>query len=122
MWLGFFPVRKHNLDDETRSRGVTTQCLQLNSEMLTFAMSLLIHGFPSISFRSILRLTKEYAEAKKKLDDSSLEANKKTFLKAQLPKLETELKATREKVIGLLDEEELDPRGEFYVLAKKLTK
>ena len=90
--------------------------------MLASTLSLLIHGFPSLCFRSILRLTKEYAEAKKKLDDSSLEANKKTFLKAQLPKLETELKTTREKVIGLLDEEELDPRGEFYVLAKKLTK
>jgi hypothetical protein len=67
-------------------------------------------------------LTKEYGEAKKKMDDKSLEADKKTFLKAQLPKLETELKATKEKVLGLLDEEELDPRGEYYLLAKKLTK
>jgi hypothetical protein len=67
-------------------------------------------------------LTKELVEAKKKMDDKSIDKDKKTFLKAQMPKLEAEIKTEREAVLGLLDEDELDPRGEFYLMAKKLTK
>ena len=68
------------------------------------------------------RLTKEHTEAKKKMDDSSVEADKKTFLKAQIPKMESEIKDIKEKLINILDSDELDPRGEFYLLAQKLTK
>ena len=68
------------------------------------------------------RLTKEHTEAKKKMDDSSVEADKKTFLKAQIPKMEAEIKDIKEKLINILDSDELDPRGEFYLLAQKLTK
>lgn len=67
-------------------------------------------------------LTKEITEAKKKLDDGSVEANKKTFLKAQIPKMESEVKDLREKLTNILESEELDPRGEFYLLAEKLLK
>jgi hypothetical protein len=67
-------------------------------------------------------LTKEHAEAKKKMDDKSVEADKKTFLKAQIPKMESEMKEIKEKLANLLESDELDPRGEFYLLAVKLTK
>ena len=53
------------------------------------------------------------------MDDPSVEANKKTFLKAQIPKMENEIKTTKARVKSLLEAEELDPRGEWYVLAKK---
>ena len=56
------------------------------------------------------------------MDDSSVEADKKTFLKAQIPKMEAEIKDIKEKLINILDSDELDPRGEFYLLAQKLTK
>jgi hypothetical protein len=68
------------------------------------------------------RLTKDHAEAKKRMDDSSVEADKKTFLKAQIPKMEAEIKDIKEKLVNLLESDELDPRGEFYLLAQKLTK
>ena len=67
-------------------------------------------------------LVTEHKEAKKKMDDKSVESNKKTFLKAQIPKMENEIKTIKAKVKNLLEAEELDPRGEWYVLAKKLTK
>lgn len=67
-------------------------------------------------------MTKELVEAKKKLDDKSVTSDKKTFLKAQMPKLEAEIKIEKDEVLGLLEEDELDPRGEFYLMAKKLTK
>ena len=56
------------------------------------------------------------------MDDPSVESNKKTFLKAQIPKMENEIKNTKSRVKSLLEAEELDPRGEWYVLAKKLMK
>jgi formate-dependent nitrite reductase cytochrome c552 subunit len=68
------------------------------------------------------RLTKEHNEAKKKMDDKSIEADKKTFLKAQIPKMESEIKDVKKKLEDLLESEELDPRGEFYLLAEKLVK
>ena len=68
------------------------------------------------------RLTKELGEAQKKMKDSSIEADKKTFLKAQIPKMEAEIKNYKTKVSELLESDELDPRGEFFILAQKLTK
>ncbi len=68
------------------------------------------------------RLTKEHLEAKKKMDDKSVESDKKTFLKAQIPKMEAEIKEVREKLVSILESEELDPRGEYYLLAEKLLK
>jgi hypothetical protein len=83
---------------------------------------LLTHHVSFFIIVIIIRLTKELVEAKKKMDDKSIDKDKKTFLKAQMPKLEAEIKTEREAVLGLLDEDELDPRGEFYLMAKKLTK
>ena len=67
-------------------------------------------------------LTKEHAEAKKKMDDPSVESDKKTFLKAQIPKMEAEMKDVKEKLVNILDADELDPRGEYFLLAEKLVK
>lgn len=67
-------------------------------------------------------LTQELAEANKKLKDGSIASDKKTFLKAQIPKMEKEIAELKPKVVDLLDAEELDPRGEYYVLATKLIK
>mmetsp|Transcript_24843 Transcript_24843/g.40641 ORF Transcript_24843/g.40641 Transcript_24843/m.40641 type:complete len:92 (+) Transcript_24843:171-446(+) len=75
-----------------------------------------------VKAKTLDRLTKEYTEAQKKLKDSSLEADKKTFLKAQVPKMETEIKTLKEALKSLLEEDELDPRGEYFVLAQKLIK
>ena len=66
------------------------------------------------------RLTKELAEAGKKMKDDSVDAQKKTFLKAQIPKMEKEVTELKKKVGDLLESEELDPRGEFYLLAQTL--
>ena len=80
-------------------------------------------SFSTISlvlFRFFYRFTKELAEAGKKLKDDSIGADKKTFLKAQMPKMETEIGKLKKTIAELLDEDELDPRGEFFVLAKKL--
>jgi hypothetical protein len=56
------------------------------------------------------------------MKDGSVASDKKTFLKAQIPKMEGEIKGLKEKVADLLDSDELDPRGEYYLLAVKLTK
>lgn len=56
------------------------------------------------------------------MDDSSIEADKKTFLKAQIPKMEAEMKDLKEKLSMILESEELDPRGEYFLLAEKLVK
>ena len=56
------------------------------------------------------------------MKDSSVGSDKKTFLKAQMPKMEKEIAELKAKLVDLLDADELDPRGEFYVLAQKLTK
>ena len=56
------------------------------------------------------------------MKDGSVASDKKTFLKAQIPKMEKEINELKSKVKDLLDADELDPRGEYYVLAKKLTK
>lgn len=45
---------------------------------------------------------------------------KKTFLKIQIPKMEKQIKTLTVTVSELLEEEELDPRGEYFQLAKKL--
>lgn len=74
------------------------------------------------SFHYRNSLTTELAEANKKLKDKSVEKDKKTFLKAQMPKMEKEVESLKESILDLLDQDELDPRGEFYVLAKKLVK
>lgn len=68
----------------------------------------------------VFRLTKEIGEANKKLKDSSVESDKKTFLKAQMPKMETEIANLKKAISELLDEDELDPRGEYFLLAQKL--
>mmetsp|Transcript_24868 Transcript_24868/g.69788 ORF Transcript_24868/g.69788 Transcript_24868/m.69788 type:complete len:93 (+) Transcript_24868:120-398(+) len=75
-----------------------------------------------VNAKTLDRLTKELTEAKKKQADSSLSADKKTFLKVQIPKLEKEIKTTKGKCVTLLEAEELDPRGEWFLLAKKLCK
>lgn len=67
-------------------------------------------------------LTREVTEAQKKLKDGSLEADKKTFLKIQVPKMETEITELKATIGELLEEQELDPRGEYYLLAQKLVK
>ena len=66
------------------------------------------------------RLTKELGEAQKKLKDDSVAADKKTFLKAQMPKMETEINNLKKALSELLEEDELDPRGEYFLLAQKL--
>ncbi len=60
----------------------------------------------------------ELKEAKKKLNE--VDDAKKTFLKIQIPKMEKEIKTLKVTVADLLEAEELDPRGEYFVLAKKL--
>eukprot|EP00529_Nitzschia_sp_RCC80_P001443 CAMPEP_0113464880 /NCGR_PEP_ID=MMETSP0014_2-20120614/13438_1 /TAXON_ID=2857 /ORGANISM="Nitzschia sp." /LENGTH=94 /DNA_ID=CAMNT_0000356993 /DNA_START=212 /DNA_END=496 /DNA_ORIENTATION=- /assembly_acc=CAM_ASM_000159 len=67
-------------------------------------------------------LTKECTEAQKKLKDGKLESDKKTFLKAQLPKMEKQIKELKDTLSELLEEDELDPRGEYFLLAEKLIK
>jgi len=64
-------------------------------------------------------LVKEHKEAKKKINE--VDDAKKTFLKIQIPKMEKEIKALKVTVADLLEADELDPRGEYFVLAKKLT-
>jgi hypothetical protein len=71
---------------------------------------------------STVSLTTEYQEAQKKLKEGSLEADKKTFLKAQLPKMEKQIKELKKVLAELLEEDELDPRGEYFILAEKLIK
>eukprot|EP00980_Cylindrotheca_fusiformis_P006648 scaffold1390_cov138-Cylindrotheca_fusiformis.AAC.51 len=73
-----------------------------------------------VKTKTLDRLTKELGEANKKLKDSSVESDKKTFLKAQMPKMENEIASLKKQIEELLDEDELDPRGEYFVLAKKL--
>jgi hypothetical protein len=87
-----------------------------------FCFTLCVLRFGLVWWRQTYRLVSECKEAKKKLEDKTVEANKKTFLKAQIPKMETEIAALKIKVVGLLEAEELDPRGEWYVMAEKLTK
>mmetsp|Transcript_20605 Transcript_20605/g.48872 ORF Transcript_20605/g.48872 Transcript_20605/m.48872 type:complete len:92 (-) Transcript_20605:258-533(-) len=86
------------------------------------------HGFVGLE-RSLMvktktldRLTKEHTEAQKKLKDGKLESDKKTFLKAQLPKMEKQIKELKDTLSELLEEDELDPRGEYFLLAEKLIK
>jgi len=73
-----------------------------------------------VKTKTLDRLTKELAEAGKKMKDDSVDAQKKTFLKAQIPKMEKEVTELKKKVGDLLESEELDPRGEFYLLAQTL--
>ena len=56
------------------------------------------------------------------MKDDSIAADKKTFLKAQIPKMESEIKHYKKQVAELLESDEVDPRGEFFILAQKLTK
>ena len=73
--------------------------------------------FDSIQFDSF-SLVKEHKEAKKKMNE--VDDAKKTFLKIQIPKMEKQIKTLTVTVSELLEEEELDPRGEYFQLAKKL--
>ena len=82
----------------------------------------LIRASLNIFLFCYISLIKEHTEAKNKLADNSVESDKKTFLKAQLPKLEAEIKEKKTFLASLLEEEELDPRGEWYILAQKITK
>lgn len=68
---------------------------------------------------NISSLVKEHKEAKKKINE--VDDAKKTFLKIQIPKMEKEIKTLKVTVADLLEADELDPRGEYFVLAKKLT-
>ena len=68
------------------------------------------------------RLTREHGEAQRKMKDSSLESDKKTFLKAQIPKMESQIKDLKSAISELLEEQELDPRGEYFLMAQKLIK
>jgi len=61
---------------------------------------------------------RERKEAKKKLNE--VDDAKKTFLKVQIPKMEKQIKSLKVVVSDLLESDELDPRGEYFLLAKKL--
>ncbi len=73
----------------------------------------------NISILTSFSLVKEHKEAKKKINE--VDDAKKTFLKIQIPKMEKEIKTLKVTIADLLEAEELDPRGEYFVLAKKLT-
>ena len=86
-------------------------------------LSLLIFCFHSRLHDASIRfdsfsLVKEHKEAKKKMNE--VDDAKKTFLKIQIPKMEKQIKTLTVTVSELLEEEELDPRGEYFQLAKKL--
>ena len=66
----------------------------------------------------MISLIKEHREAKKKMNE--VDDAKKTFLKIQIPKMEKEIKSLKEEIEELLEEDELDPRGEYFVLATQL--
>ena len=68
--------------------------------------------------KKIISLIKEHREAKKKMNE--VDDAKKTFLKIQIPKMEKEIKSLKEEIEELLEEDELDPRGEYFVLATQL--
>mmetsp|Transcript_28778 Transcript_28778/g.32240 ORF Transcript_28778/g.32240 Transcript_28778/m.32240 type:complete len:90 (+) Transcript_28778:79-348(+) len=70
-----------------------------------------------IKTKTLDRLVKERKEAKKKMNE--VDDAKKTFLKIQIPKMEKEIKSLKVAVADLLESDELDPRGEFFLLAKK---
>mmetsp|Transcript_10284 Transcript_10284/g.30122 ORF Transcript_10284/g.30122 Transcript_10284/m.30122 type:complete len:89 (-) Transcript_10284:385-651(-) len=71
-----------------------------------------------VKAKTLDRLIKEHKEAKKKMKE--VDQSKQTFLKIQIPKMEKEIAAIKVDLERLLDEDELDPRGEYYVLAQKL--
>mmetsp|Transcript_25368 Transcript_25368/g.59775 ORF Transcript_25368/g.59775 Transcript_25368/m.59775 type:complete len:89 (+) Transcript_25368:123-389(+) len=71
-----------------------------------------------VKTKTLDRLIKEHKEAKKKMKE--VDQSKQTFLKIQIPKMEKEIAAIKVDLERLLDEDELDPRGEYYVLAQKL--
>lgn len=71
-----------------------------------------------VKTKTLSRLVKEHKEAKKKVNE--VDDAKKTFLKIQIPKMEKEIASLKITVSDLLEAEELDPRGEYFVLAKKL--
>jgi hypothetical protein len=79
------------------------------------------HVSPPTTY-NIYSLTKEVVESQKQLKDGSVESEKKTMLNLQVPKMEAEIKALKATLAELLEEQELDPRGEYYVLAQKLIK
>ena len=64
-------------------------------------------------------LVEEHSKAKRKMNE--VDDAKKTFLKIQIPKMEKEIKALKIVVEDLLEADELDPRGEYFLLAKKLS-
>eukprot|EP00536_Pseudo-nitzschia_multiseries_P003875 jgi/Psemu1/302211/fgenesh1_kg.61_\ len=71
-----------------------------------------------VKTKTLDRLIKEHQEAKKKMKE--VDQSKQTFLKIQIPKMEKEIESIKEDLEKLLEEDELDPRGEFFLLAQKL--
>ena len=57
-------------------------------------------------------------QAKKKMKE--VDSAKQTFLKIQIPKMEKQIAELKVELEGLLEEDEIDPCGEYYELAKKL--
>lgn len=49
-----------------------------------------------------------------------VDSAKQTFLKIQIPKMEKQIAELKVELEGLLEEDEIDPCGEYYELAKKL--
>lgn len=72
-----------------------------------------------VKVKTLDRLITEHKESKKKMNE--VDDAKKTFLKIQIPKMEKEIKSLKDEVSELLEEDELDPRGEYFLLALKLT-
>jgi len=67
-----------------------------------------------------ISLIKEHKEAKKKM--KVVDQAKQTFLKIQIPKMEKQIKELKVEVKSLLQEDEIAPNGEYYILGKKLVK
>mmetsp|Transcript_9456 Transcript_9456/g.20467 ORF Transcript_9456/g.20467 Transcript_9456/m.20467 type:complete len:88 (-) Transcript_9456:176-439(-) len=73
-----------------------------------------------VKVKTLDRLIKEHKEAKKKM--KVVDQAKQTFLKIQIPKMEKQIKELKVEVKSLLQEDEIAPNGEYYILGKKLVK
>lgn len=71
-----------------------------------------------VKVKTLTRLVEEHSKAKRKMNE--VDDAKKTFLKIQIPKMEKEIKALKVVVESLLEADELDPRGEYFLAAQKL--
>ena len=99
--------------DSTKKKNFYTDWLT-DWHFLLFFYSVLIFAVD----KKMISLIKEHREAKKKMNE--VDDAKKTFLKIQIPKMEKEIKSLKEEIEELLEEDELDPRGEYFVLATQL--